>query len=180
MYLKHWHHVHKLCSAGGKGKQTQGVFSWSWKEFSTPRCCPQVTTSHPITLWQTRCPRRIQIIPLWRTLSWKKKKPDTCNSYSLIAERQSLTSTNWPMTFWQTVPQRWATARLEKSHLWMCLFHGDLGIMREELSGQSQEPSSFQEAWPGRHGAGWGRAADPSPWLLLLSPGIKDHSLNVY
>lgn len=61
----------------------------------------------------------------------------------------------------------------------MYLFCWDLGIMREELSGQSQEPSSFQEAWPGRHGAEWGRVADPSPRLLLLSLGIKDHSLNV-
>lgn len=180
MYLKHWHHVHKLCSAGGKGKLTQGVFSWSWKEFSTPRFCPQVTTSHPITLWQTRCPRRIQIIPLWRTLSWKKKKPDTCNSYSLIAERQSLTSTNWPMTFWQTVPQRWATARLEKSicecacstRTWESWERSSVGKARSQVP--SRKPGLEDMV------LGWGRAADPSPRLLLLSPGIKDHSLNVY
>lgn len=167
----HWHHVHKLCSAGGKGKQTQGVVCWSRKEFSTPRFCLQVTTSHPITLWQTRYPRRIQIIPILKNTQLKEIKPDTYNSYSLIAERQTLTSINWPMTSWQTVPQHWATARLKKGHLWIYLSLWDFGIIRGELSGQSQELSSFQEAWSGRHGAGVGKSSRPLTVTLASFPG---------
>lgn len=170
----HWHHVHKLCSAGGKGKQTQGVVCWSWKEFSTPRFCLQVTTSHPITLWQTRYPRRIQIIPILKNTQLKEIKPDTYNSYSLIAERQTLTSINWPMTSWQTVPQHWAGPSVNIP-LPLGLGNHERGTQWAKPGAEFLPGSLVWKTWC------WGGEEQQTPHRdsCFFPWGLKDHSLTV-
>lgn len=71
------------------------------------------------------------------------------------------------MAFSQRLSLHGGTDRFEKSHLWICLFHWDPEIMRGELNWQSQELSSFQEAWPGTYVAGVGKSSR-LPFMMLV------------